>query len=113
MPELTAERVQKAVDAILETLGTPTTPLHTEALKAFEAGDHQRVKRLASTNLSDHYCRSLGYLGSALKLTPNTDTILAESARAAADFAREKVLCELGEAIASALEPEPVLGMGL
>ncbi|NJO64801.1 MAG: hypothetical protein HC836_43720, partial [Richelia sp. RM2_1_2] len=62
-----------------------------------------RVKRLASTNLSDYYCKSLGYLGGALKLTPNTDTILAESARAAADFNREKVLSQLGNEIKSAL----------
>lgn len=108
MSELTLDRVQQAVDAILETLGTPTTPLHTDALNAFNTGDHARVKRLASTNLGDHYCRSLGYLGSALKLTPNTDTILAESARAAADFARERTLDKLGAAIQSALEPELV-----
>lgn len=101
--ELTLERVNQAVSAILETLGEPTTELHSRALTAFQSGDHQTVKRLASTNLSDYYCKSLGYLGGALKLTPNTDTILAESARAAADFAREQTLARLGEAIATAL----------
>jgi hypothetical protein len=45
----------------------------------------------------------LGYLGGALKLTPNTDTILAESARSAADFMREKTLVKLGAEIAKAL----------
>lgn len=106
MSEFQADRVQAAVEAILEVLGNPTNSLHSEAIAAFKAGNHSRVKRLASTNLGDHYCRSLGYLGSALKLTPNTDTILAESARAAADHAREQALLKLGEAIATALEPE-------
>lgn len=101
--ELTKECVQKAVDAILETLGKPETNLHQEALTAFHSGDYGAVKRLASTNLSDCYCKSLGYLGSALKLTPNTDTILAESARAAADFVRDRTLERLGKAINDAL----------
>lgn len=106
MSELALESVQQAVDAILRVLGDPTTGLHAEALKAFKDGDHQRVKRLASTNLGDHFCRSLGYLGSALKLTPNTDTILAEAARAAADFAKDRTLIELGDAIRTALSQE-------
>lgn len=101
--ELTLEKVQQAVDAILNTLGTPESDLHILADEAFRKGDHQTVKRLASTNLSDYYVKSLGYLGGALKLTPNTDTILAESARAAADFTRERALKQLGEAIAQAL----------
>ncbi len=101
--ELTLEKVNQAVNAILETLGKPETELHSKALTAFQSGDHQTVKRLASTNLSDYYCKALGYLGGALKLTPNTDTILAESARAAADFAKEQTLDRLGAAIAKAL----------
>jgi hypothetical protein len=101
--EITLERVNQAVSAILEVLGKPESELHSKALKAFQNGDHQSVKRLASTNLSDHYCKALGYLGGALKLTPNTDTILAESARAAADFAKEKTLVRLGAEIEKAL----------
>ncbi len=101
--EFTTERVSSAVQAILDVLGEPETDLHRQALAAFQSGDHQRVKRLAASNLSDYYCKSLGYLGGALKLTPNTDTILAESARAAAAFVEEKTLHQLGEAIAAAL----------
>ncbi|ALF53674.1 hypothetical protein ACX27_13820 [Nostoc piscinale CENA21] len=101
--ELTLEKVNQAINAILEVLGTPETELHRQALAAFQNGDHQTVKRLASTNLSDYYVKALGYLGGALKLTPNTDTILAESARSAADFAKEKALKQLGEALAKAL----------
>lgn len=101
--DLTQERVQSAVNAILAVLGEPQTDLHREALAAFDRGDHQVVKRLASTHLSDYYCKALGYLGGALKLTPNTDTILAESARSAADFARERTLAQLGAEIAKAL----------
>ncbi|WP_068819344.1 hypothetical protein [Phormidesmis priestleyi] len=101
--ELTLERVQIAVKAIVDVLDEPQTDLHRKALAAFERGDHQLVKRLASTNLSDYYCKSLGYLGGALKLTPNTDTILAEAARAAADFAKEKTLTWLEAEIEKAL----------
>ncbi len=103
MPEITLERVNAAIQSILDTLGEPKCPLHREALSAFEAGNYQYVKRLAATNLDDYYCKSLGYLGGALKLTPNTDTILAESARAAADFVRQKTLAQLGARIAESL----------
>jgi len=101
--ELSPEKVNQAVDAILNVLGTPENDLHAEALSAFRRGDHQIVKRLAATNLSDHYCKALGYLGGALKLTPNADTILAESARSSAEFVREKTLLQLGAEIAKAL----------
>ncbi len=101
--ELTIDNVTLAVDAILIVLGEPQTPLHVDAMNAFKKGNHAYVKRLASTNLADSYCKSLGYLGGALKLTPNTDTILVESARAASDFVREKTLQQLGIEIAKAL----------
>lgn len=103
-PSFTAEQVQNAVNAILAVLGEPETELHKTALAVFQSGDHQTVKRLASTNLADYYCKALGYLGGALKLTPNTDTILAESARAAADFVKERTLIQLGAAISQALD---------
>jgi hypothetical protein len=45
----------------------------------------------------------LGYPGEALKLTPNTDTILAESARAAANLVKEKTLAHLGSEIEKGL----------
>lgn len=102
--EFTKEKVQQAVDAILQVLGKPEKELHKQAYNAFAQGNYGAVKRLASTNLSDYYCKSLGYLGGALKLTPNTDTILAESARAAADFSKEQVLSRLGNEIKSALD---------
>lgn len=103
VPGVTKEQVTEAIEAILSVLGEPTTSYQAEALTAFKNADYQRVKRLASTNLMDYYCKSLGYLGGALKLTPNTDTILAESARAAAEVQKEKSLALLGEKIATAL----------
>jgi len=101
--ELTLEKVNQAIAAILDVLGEPETELHNRALTAFQSGDHQTVKRLASTHLSDYYCKALGYLGGALKLTPNTDTILAESARSAADHVKEKALARLGTETEKAL----------
>lgn len=102
--EFSKEKVQQAVDAILQVLGEPETDLHKEVHDAFLEGDHKKVKILSSTNLSDSYCKSLGYLGGALKLTINTPTILAESARAAAEFSKEKVLLQLGSEIKIALD---------
>ena len=104
MPDLTTASVIKAVDAILEALGEPMNENQAEALKAFQDRDYQRVKRLAATHLEDCYVKALGYLGSAYKLTPNTDTILAESARAAADSERARMLSRLGNAIHNALD---------
>ena len=78
--ELTLEKVNQAVEAILNVLGSPENNLHTEALSAFNHGDHQTVKRLAATNLTDYFCKALGYFGGAQKLIPKTDTILAKSA---------------------------------
>lgn len=101
--EPTLEQVNQAINAILETLGNPESDLHKKALAAFQSSDHQTVKRLALLNPADYYCKCLGYLGGALKLTPNTDTILAESIRAAADHVREKSLLHLAEKIGEAL----------
>ncbi|MBW4461765.1 MAG: hypothetical protein KME47_16215 [Nodosilinea sp. WJT8-NPBG4] len=101
--ELTTEKVNAAIAIIFEVLGEPETDLHRQALQSFQQGDYQTVKRLSLENLSDFYCKALGYLGGALKLTPNTDTILAESARAAADHARQKALEHLGAQISQAL----------
>ena len=102
--EISLERVQLAVHAILDTLGEPESDSQRKALDAFNRNDHALVKRLAATNLGDFYIKALGYLGSAAKLTPNTDTILAESARSAADWTKEKALVRLSGAIAKALD---------
>lgn len=87
----TKKQVQKVVDTILGVLGEPSTDNQKNAIAAFKEGDYDKVRRLAATNLDDYYCKSLGYLGSAFKLLPTTDTILAESARAAADYRASEV----------------------
>lgn len=99
MAEWTEAKVGKAVEEILQVLGEPITPAQQEALTAFEQNSYGRVKQLSVAHLSDNFLKSLGYLGSAYKLTPNTDTILAESARAAAAYAQEKILSQLGSKI--------------
>ena len=107
MMEITEEKVNKAVSAILEVLGDPQTNYQKHAIACFRLGEYDKVRRLAATNLEDFYCKSLGYLSSAFKLLPNTDTILAESARAAAEykaeFLKRKTLDWLGKEIDSAL----------
>ncbi|MEP0914545.1 hypothetical protein NDI45_26950 [Leptolyngbya sp. GB1-A1] len=97
--EITAAYVQNAVDVILKTLGEPQTAQQKQALKSFRDGDSTLIKRLSIANLQDNYIKCLGYLISAPKLTPQTDTILAESARAAADHVRDLTLTSLSNAI--------------
>ena len=69
--ELTTEKVNTSIAIIFEVLGEPETDLHREALKAFQDGNYQAVKRMSLANLDDFYCKDLGYLGGALKLTCN------------------------------------------
>ncbi|MBD3887053.1 hypothetical protein IFO70_36165 [Phormidium tenue FACHB-886] len=101
--EITAEYVNNAVSAILNVLGEPQTDQQREALQAFHAGDSTTIKRLSLLNLQDNFIKCLGYLVSAPKLTPQTDTILAESCRAAADQVRDITLLALSAAIEKAL----------
>ncbi|MEH1834110.1 MAG: hypothetical protein V7L29_19070 [Nostoc sp.] len=100
--DITVERVQAAVEAILNVLGEPATEQQKQAIEAFHSGDSATIKRLSLLNLTDNYLKCLGYLVSAPKLTPNTDTILAESARSAAEHAKDVVLATLGTELGNA-----------
>ncbi|MEH2243871.1 hypothetical protein [Nostoc sp.] len=100
--DITVERVQAAVEAILNVLGEPATEQQKQAIEAFHSGDGATIKRLSLLNLTDNYLKCLGYLVSAPKLTPNTDTILAESARSAAEHAKDVVLATLGTELGNA-----------
>lgn len=99
--EITADYVSNAVSAILKSLGEPKTDQQREALQAFHDADSTTIKRLSLLNLQDNFIKCLGYLVSAPKLTPQTDTILAESCRAAADHVRDVTLVALSDAIGS------------
>lgn len=102
--------VYDALSAILSTLGEPKTELHQDALEAYQSGNADKLRLLAATNLGDHFCRSLGYAVSA-KTKPGLPTVavvLAEAARAAADFAREREMQKLSQAIADALKSQPI-----
>ena len=99
----TTDQIQQAVDAILAVLGEPETELHQEIMGAIVKKDFDMAKRLAAANLRDNFCKSLGYIGGAYKLTANTPTILAESARAAAEFSKERTLDRLGAEIERAI----------
>ncbi len=103
--EYRAENVQRAVNAILKVLGEPVTPLHVSALEAFQQQDEEQIKYLAAAHLNDGYCTTLSYCISALKLSAETATILADAGRAAADFARDRALWDLSWAISVALKP--------
>lgn len=99
----TQEQTEKAIAAILNVLGEPASDAQRQALDAFQAKEYLTVKRLASTNLEDYFIKALGYMGGALKLTPNTDTILAEAARSAADHAKARATAQLSRALSEAL----------
>ena len=97
--------ILNAIEVILSTLGEPVTDLHREAFAAYKAGDSAKVKRLSTLNLSDSYCRCLGYLVSAVKnpSIPTIDTLIAESARSAADSVKERTLERLNQDLARVL----------
>jgi Tfp pilus assembly protein PilV len=99
-------QVQKAVEAIYQNLlQHELEEHHLTASQAFKDNNFTKVKIMAATNLDDNFLRSLAYLSSALatKQASATPTILAESARAAADFAKERTLYKLGQEISQAL----------
>ena len=98
-----ADSVERAIALILETLGEATTPVQESALDAFHREDYGRIKRMSLSMPNEYFLKALGYLGSARKLTPNTDTILVESLRAAADYRREEIAAELGMKIGEVL----------
>jgi|GEM_PF-359249 len=107
-PTFAAEAVLSAVHGILAELGEPETTLHSEALAAFESNNADRLRLLAASNLGDNYCRSMGYLISA-KLKPDLPTvavILAEAARAAADYRKDCTIAQLSSLIGAALSKE-------
>lgn len=96
--------VERIALGILKVLGDPNEPHQKDALDAFNEGNYPTVRRIAATHLDDSFSRSLAYLGSAYKLTPNTDTIVAEACRAAADHVRDRELRILGQLVALTLE---------
>ena len=98
-----ADSVEKAIALILEELGEPTSPVQERALEVFGNEDYAQIKRMSLSMPNEHFLKALGYLGSARKLTPNTDTILVESLRAAADYRRERIAAELGLKISEVL----------
>ncbi|NDJ20994.1 hypothetical protein GS682_04905 [Nostoc sp. B(2019)] len=104
--ELTKERIQKAVDAIIDKM-PPMTNLHREVLTAFRAGNYAEVKKLAAFNPTDKYAQAISYLGGAFSpqaiSTGNTFTILAESIRNVGKLADERTVQELGAEIAETL----------
>lgn len=104
--EPTQEQVERVADAILVELTAhgALKELHEYAFKSFLNKDFTKIKVMAACNLEDSFLRSLTYLSSALATKqPNaTPTILAEAARAASDYAKERTLRNLGAAIADA-----------
>jgi hypothetical protein len=112
MQDWTLDAVERVTESILRVLGDPLESHQAEALTAFKAGDYATVRRVAAVHLGDSFSRSLAYLGSAYKLTPNTDTIVAEACRAAADHARDLTLQSLGRLVASTLGSQPLSVVG-
>jgi hypothetical protein len=104
--EPTQEQVEEVVKEIVEALTLyGLDEIHIDSLKAFTDKNFAKVKVVAATHLDDSFLRSLTYLSSALttKQASSTPTILAEAARAAADFAKERTLRNLGSKILFAL----------
>lgn len=90
------------VAQFLKQLGEPQTEAQRAALDAFNAGSTDAVRVAAATNLDDPFCKALGYMVSIPKKPPTLAVLLAESARAIADWQRARAIAELEEAIAVA-----------
>lgn len=94
-PRLSTEQIQDAVNAILDALGDPWTPEQSDAITFFRAGKYETVRDLATYQLDDNYIKALGYLASAHKNPPTIMTLLAESARSAAEAQKQRTLSAL------------------
>jgi hypothetical protein len=101
---VTQEKVGQSVQEILDTLGSPTNEVQSQALQAFTDGEAEKVKMLALGDPTDEYLKCLGYLVSAPKLSPGTLTLLTESARAAIAWKSDKELKALSNKLVSLLQ---------
>lgn len=82
----------------LNELHGPKNEAQKAAETALRDGDYSLCKVLAACHLSDHYCRTIGYLSSVESThaggMPQLCTLLTEAARAAADSWYDFVLGE-------------------
>lgn len=90
------------IATFLNQLGEPQTQSQTDALEAFKVGQADVVRVAAATNLDDPFCKALGYMVSIPKRPPTLAVLLAESARAIADWQRARTVAELERTIATA-----------
>lgn len=97
------EQADSIVAIILNYLDEPVTHYQKEALEAFKQGNFEYVKNIRASYLDCYYCKCLNYLCSVSKLTPNTATITAEAAEAAANHARITAIAQLSEELRSVL----------
>ena len=108
--ELTQEKVQQAVNVILETLGEPTNEWQHQALEQYKKGDAIAVKKINASHLRDYYCKCLGFLVSATSTNPNLRKILSAAANAAADHAQVRTLDKISDGNARAFESDDLVG---
>ncbi|QLE46526.1 hypothetical protein FD723_40655 (plasmid) [Nostoc sp. C052] len=105
--ELTKEKIQQAVDLILDKM-PPQTELHHEALAEFRNGSYANVKKLAMSNPLDPYSKALSFLGGAFNpqaiASGNSYTIIHESLLKAGEFAKELTVSQLGSDIAKVFD---------
>lgn len=102
--EITKDKVEKAISLILDELGEPESDRQDEALRLFMDEEYEQVKWRSLANPTDYFIKCLGYLPGAMKLTPNTPTILAEALRAAMYFDMERRSRQLGQEIMDLFE---------
>jgi hypothetical protein len=105
--EITKEKIQKAVNIILEKM-PPSNSLHRQVLEAFLSENYVEVKKLASFNPTDKYAQAMSYLGGAFSpqaiSTGNTFTILAESARNVGHLIGDRIVQDIGAEIAEVFD---------
>lgn len=94
---------QLIISKLLNELGAPWLPVHSQALEAVAADDAETLRVLSATNLDDSFCRACGYMASIPKLPPTIAILIAESARAIADAQRERSIYKLNAITAELL----------
>lgn len=103
-PTKTKPEPSAIINSLSMELPAPWLPCHEEAKAAFSTADYAKVRTLAASNLTDSYCKALGYMCSIPKMPPTLAVLVAEAARAIAEAQKEAAIAKLNTINAEILE---------
>ena len=94
-PTQTKLEPETIINLLAAEMPDPWLPCHKSARAAFATADYAKVRALAASNLTDGYCKALGYMCSIPKMPPTIAVLLAEAARAIADARQQRALAKV------------------